>query len=106
MQEVLLELKPSLSINSVVVAAKDQISSDLDGEAVILNLDSGAYFGLDGVGARIWSLIQEPRAVSDVRDVILDEYEVEFERSEHDLLALLQGLAAKGLIEVKDQKTR
>lgn len=97
--------KNSLSSNSIVVAAKDQISRDLEGEAVILNINSGAYFGLENVGARIWSLIQEPRAVSDVRDIILDEYEVEFERCEQDLLTLLHGLAAKGLIDVKDEKT-
>jgi hypothetical protein len=61
------------------------------------------YYGLDAVGARIWSLIQEPRTVNEIRDILLEEYEVEPERCERDLLALLQKLADEGLIEVKDE---
>ena len=70
---------------------------------VILNLDSGMYFGLNAVGARIWNLIQEPRSVQDIRDLLLEEYEVDPERCENDLLALLHGLAAEGLAEVKHE---
>ena len=45
-----------------MVATKDQVSCDLAGEAAILNIKSGVYYGLDPVGARIWNLMQEPRA--------------------------------------------
>ena len=91
-----------ISTSSIVVASGDQISSDLAGEVVMLNLKNGTYYGLDAVGARIWELIQEPRPVAAVRDVILEEYEVEPERCEGDLLALLGELAAAELIEVRD----
>jgi hypothetical protein len=66
-----------VSISSIVVAVKDQLSCDLAGEAVILNLKSGMYYGLDPVGARIWQLIQVPMAVKHIQDTILDEYDVE-----------------------------
>jgi Coenzyme PQQ synthesis protein D (PqqD) len=91
-----------ISNTSIVVASGDQISSDLAGEVVMLNLKNGTYYGLDDVGARIWSLIQEPRAVAAVRDTILQEYDVEPDRCERDLLALLDELAAAELIEVRD----
>ena len=93
-------MRSEVSLNSVVVASKNQISNDLGGEAAILDLEAGVYYGLDEVGARIWELIQEPRAANEVRDVLLAEYDVEPERCEHDLLALLQRLADEGLIEV------
>ena len=83
------------------MAAKDQVSSDLGGEVAILDLKAGVYYGLDAVGARIWSLIQEPRTVNEIRDILLEEYEVEPERCERDLLVLLQRLADEGIIEVK-----
>jgi len=83
------------------VAAKDQVSSDLGGEVAILDLKAGVYYGLDAVGARIWSLIQEPRTVNEIRDILLEEYEVEPERCERDLLVLLQRLADEGIIEVE-----
>ena len=83
------------------MAAKDQVSSDLGGEVAILDLKAGVYYGLDAVGARIWSLIQEPRTVNEIRNILLEEYEVEPERCERDLLVLLQRLADEGLIEVE-----
>jgi hypothetical protein len=90
-----------VSGDSTVVAAKDQVSSDLGGEVAILDLKAGVYYGLDAVGARIWSLIQEPRTVNEIRNILLEEYEVEPERCERDLLVLLQRLADEGLIEVE-----
>jgi hypothetical protein len=90
-----------VSGGSTVVAAKDQVSSDLGGEVAILDLKAGVYYGLDAVGARIWSLIQEPRTVNEIRDILLEEYEVEPERCERDLLVLLQRLADEGIIEVE-----
>jgi hypothetical protein len=90
-----------VSGDSTVVAAKNQVSSDLGGEVAILDLKAGVYYGLDAVGARIWSLIQEPRTVNEIRNILLEEYEVEPERCERDLLVLLQRLANEGLIEVE-----
>jgi hypothetical protein len=91
-----------ISTSSVVVAAQDQVSSDLGEEVVILHLKNGVYYGLDEVGARIWNLIQEPKAVNEIRDVLLDEYEVEPESCERDLLALLEELAVENLVKVRD----
>jgi hypothetical protein len=95
------QLGNGISGYSTVAVVKDQISADLADEAVILHLKSGVYYGLDGVGARIWALIQEPRVVNDVRDVLLDEYDVDPERCESELLAFLEELAAQALIEVQ-----
>lgn len=91
-----------VSGDSTVVATRDQVSSDLMGEVAILDLKAGVYYGLDDVGARIWNLIQEPKAVSEIRDTLLQEYDIEADRCERDLLALLQRLADEGLVEVED----
>ena len=53
-----------ITTDSIVVASPDQVSSDLAGEIVMLNLASGTYYGLDEVGARIWNLVQQPTPVS------------------------------------------
>jgi hypothetical protein len=95
--------KRAITVSSSVVAARNQVSSDLGGEVAILDLKGGTYYGLDAVGARIWGLIQEePKTVKEVRDILLEEYEVEPDRCERDLLALLQRLADEGLVEVED----
>jgi len=91
----------SLSANSIVVMAPEQISCPLGEESAILNLKNSMYYGLDPVGARVWSLLQQPRSVGEVRDALLSEYEVEAGRCEADLLALLEKMLSEGLIEVR-----
>jgi antitoxin component of MazEF toxin-antitoxin module len=93
----------SIAGNSVVVAIPDQVSCDLGGEEVILSLKNGIYYGLDPVGTRIWALLQQPRTVTEVLDALLERYDVEPARCERDLLALLEEMAAEGLIEVRDE---
>ena len=93
-----------LLLDSVVVAVTDQISCDLSGEAAILDLDSGVYYGLNSVGAFIWSQIQEPKTISAVRDALLDEYDVDPTRCEHDIFSLLTELADRKLITIVDAK--
>ena len=90
-----------LTLNSVVSRTKEQVSCDVGGEAAVLNLANGAYYGLDAVGARIWNLLGVPRTVGQLRDTLLKEYEVAAEPCERDLWRFLSELAGEGLIEVR-----
>ncbi|OLE56323.1 MAG: thymidylate synthase [Cyanobacteria bacterium 13_1_40CM_2_61_4] len=92
-----------LSGRSTIVAAKEQVSCSMAEEAVVLDLKAGVYYGLNEVGARVWSLVQEPRNVSDIRDAILEEFDVDPSLCERDLLVLLRDLAGRALIKVKDE---
>lgn len=92
-----------ISLKSTIVASKDQISCDLAGEAAILDLKSGTYYGLDEVGATVWGLIAEPRRVSEIQEALLDRYDVEVERCGRELIQLLGELRAQGLIQVSDE---
>jgi hypothetical protein len=91
----------SLSTHSIVVASPDQVSCPLGDESAILNLNNTVYYGLDPVGSHIWRLLQKPRSIGELRDALLDEYDVEAERCENDLFELLEKLWAEGLIEVR-----
>jgi len=93
--------EPILRGGSVVVASPEQVSSDLSGEAVILDLRSGSYFSLEAVGARIWELLREPRTPDQIASTLCDEYEVDPRECERDVLTLLLDLARAGLIEVR-----
>lgn len=91
----------AITTHSIVVAGKDQVSSDLAGETVLLSMTSAHYYGFAGVGARIWELIAEPMRVSDICTTIGNEYEVTPERCEADVLGFLRALDENGLIEVR-----
>lgn len=89
-----------LSSSSTIVPSKDQVSCDLGREVLILNLKTGAYYGLTEVGARVWNLIQKPRTVQNVRQILLEEYEVDGNPCDQDLEVLLKEMESCGLIEI------
>jgi len=91
----------SLSARSIVVASRDQVSCPLGDELAILNLTNTVYYGLDPVGSRVWHLLQKPTSVGELRDALVNEYDVEAERLESDLLELLEKMCAEGLIQVQ-----
>ncbi len=90
-----------ISTSSVVVVAKEHVSADLVGEVVIMSLSDGTYYGLDGVGHRGWDLIREPITIGGLRDLLAEEYDVEPERLESDLMAFFQELEAEGLVSIE-----
>lgn len=85
------------------VAAPDQVFSELGNEAVIMNLVSGTYFGLNEVGAAIWQHLQRPVTLDDLCEAIQAEYEVDLEVCQPDIEALLQQFQEAQLIEVVDE---
>ncbi|MCK9150758.1 PqqD family protein [Methanobacterium alcaliphilum] len=87
---------------SVVSKTNKSVHCDLEDEVVILGLDDGVYYGLNPVGAFIWNYIQGLVKVEDIKDAILEEYDVEKDVCEKDLLELLEDLLDKGLIEVQE----
>jgi hypothetical protein len=90
----------NISTRSIVTAVKNQVSCDLSGEVVILNLDDGVYYGLNAVGARIWSMLETPQTVGAIHTALLAEYDVDSRECEEQVSTLLADLAAHGLIEV------
>jgi hypothetical protein len=92
-----------ISEHSIVAASASQVSCDLAGEAAILNLADGVYYGLDPVGASIWHMIQQPMSVEEICRRVMGEYDVEADVCHRDVVALLEQLAARGLIEVRTE---
>ena len=70
---------------------------------IILNMDSGCYFGLNSVASSIWKLIDSSKTVKDMKDEIVAQYKLEPERAEQDILGLLQDLVSEELIEVTNE---
>jgi len=91
----------ALSVHSIVVATSEQVSCPLGEESAILNLKSSMYYGMNPVGTRIWTLLKEPRSVEQLRDTLLNEYQVDAALCERDLLDLLGKMKSEGLIEVR-----
>ena len=80
---------------------KDVIFRELDGEAVVLNLESGIYFGLDAVGTRVWRLCEELGSLQAVWEAMQREFDAPRETLRSDLLAFVDELSAHGLVAVQ-----
>jgi hypothetical protein len=85
---------------SRVTATPDVMFRIIGDEAVILNLKSGLYLGLDPVGTRIWTVLNGAPSIQAAYESLLTEYDVEPERLRQDLDELLDKLLEQGLIEM------
>ena len=103
--EPTMTAEPQLDISSIVTHSTNQVACELDGETVLMHIDTGEYFGCDEIGSRIWKLLEEPRSVSAICDVLQQEFDVQRQPCEQDVLAFLKELASESLIEVKNSNT-
>jgi hypothetical protein len=77
-----------------------QVMSRLVGnETVLLDLESGIYFGLDGVGKRIWESVAEGYSLGETASVIATEFEVDEAQAQADLIAFASDLVERGLLK-------
>ncbi len=88
------------TLETRVSVPEDVLFRDLDGEAVLLNLVSGKYYGLDETGTRMWNLLVAHRRVDAAYQVLLEEYQVSEDQLRHDLLNLVDELASHELLDV------
>ena len=90
-----------VTIASTVVADPGLVVSKLSNESILLSLKNNTYYGLDIIGTRVWQLIQTPVCVAALRDQLMEEYVVDSEKCEREVLQLLEELNREGLIEVR-----
>jgi len=91
--EAQMKLDTTLSIPPQVM------SRLVDDETVLLDLKSGMYFGLDGVGQRIWESVSEGKNLGETAAMIAAEYEVEEARAQTDVIEFANSLVERGLLE-------
>jgi hypothetical protein len=78
----------------------DLVFADMDGETVLMDVESGAYFGISGVGCRYWELMAEPIAISDLVSVVCGDYDIDPIRCEADLMEFINELRANSLVSI------
>ena len=77
----------------------DVMFREVSGEAVLLDLTKGQYYGLDEIGCRVWSLLHEGASVAAILDELVAEYDVEGSVLSADIEELIGELRAAGLVE-------
>jgi len=93
-------MKQQIENDARVRASEDQMSCDLDGEAAVLHLPSGIYFGLNEVGASVWRMVQSETTVASIVRGVEEEYDVAPETCAADVRRLLTEMMDAGIVEV------
>jgi hypothetical protein len=89
-------------LTDIVTVSKQAISCDLMGDVAVLDMSSGVYFGLEGVGCATWNFIQQPRTVAEIVDHLLKRYTVDRDLCMSQTMAFLDDLGRHGLIRIGD----
>ena len=93
--EVAITLDSQVQINS-----QDVLFQALQGETVLLNLNTGVYLGLNPVGTRIWQLLETHQSLRKVVEALLAEYDVSEETLTRDVITLVEQMRTNGLVDV------
>lgn len=88
----------NIDLSRRYVRNPDIIAADMDGDTVMMSIERGEYFGLSGVGSRVWELLAEPVALPAIARAICAEYEVDEPTCKADMQAFLADLQQQGLI--------
>ena len=90
-----------MNLDQKVTFADTVFAQEVDGEMVLLDMESENYFGLDEVGTSIWLAMQDKETLKEVFEVLLEQYEVEADMLENDLSDFVGKLEESGLVKVE-----
>ena len=90
----------SITFTNRVRVSPDVLVSNMEGESVLLNLQSETYFGLDEVGTHMWNTLTGAESIQAAYDALAAEYDVEPDRLRDDLEELVRKLTEQGLVEI------
>lgn len=78
--------------------ADDVFATEMDDSLLMMSISRGVYFGLNGVGPRIWQLLEQPTTSADIVQQLQQEYAIDQERCQAEVDGFLQGLRERGLL--------
>jgi hypothetical protein len=89
-----------ITAETIVSRSRDVVSSDIDGEAIMMSIERGKYYGMDPIASRIWELMGAPISVGDMIGILTQEYDVTRQDCEKDVLVFLSDLLSEKLAEI------
>jgi Coenzyme PQQ synthesis protein D (PqqD) len=93
-----------LSLKTRLRRGRNILKQAAAGTVVLLNMDDGRYFALDGVGGRVWDLCDGSRTLSEIAAILGEEYDAPAETIERDLAELMSDLTHEDLVGENTQE--
>ena len=92
----------NITTDTYIKRNNEVFASEIDDEVVMMNIQSGKYFGMDAIGSRIWQLVEEKIQVKEIIAQLLEEYNVTEEQCSNDVLEFLNELYEQNLVQVTE----
>ena len=91
--------RPDLTDDARLARAEGLVASEVNGETVILSIDSGHFFHLNVTGSRIWNLFDAPMTFGELCAAMRERFEVDADQCRRDVTEFVQSMLAQGLLE-------
>lgn len=89
-----------IGINSKIVRIDDFISSKMDDETIMLNIDKGEYYGINPIGSRIWELLEKPLTILELSNLLINEFDIDIDNCKKDVSVFIQHLQNKNMVKL------
>ncbi|MCE9683127.1 PqqD family peptide modification chaperone [Halomonas alkalisoli] len=90
----------TISNTTLLKRNPDMVAANIDGDVVMMGVEQGQYYGITGVGSRVWELLEEPISIDGITDIICREYETDPGTCQEDMSTFINGLLKIDLIEI------
>ena len=92
-----------LTQETIIRRSDALLSTNLEDDVVMMDVEQGAYYGLEAVAARIWALTEQPLSVGSLCDRLVTEYQISPEQCQQEVLAFLGELLNQHLVQIVAQ---
>jgi hypothetical protein len=84
--------------DSRIVRVESVVAAEIDDEVVILNIESGYFYQLNRVGARIWNALETPATLGLLSARMQNMFDVTAETCRNDVVEFVQQMRASGIV--------
>lgn len=88
----------AITLSTRLSRIPELIATEMDGDLVMMSIEKGQYYGIGGIGSRVWTLLETPMSIAELARVIQQEYEIDAATCQADLLTFAQKLLEHGLV--------
>lgn len=88
-----------MELSTVLSRGEDYVFNEVDGELVMMNIETGSYASMNETGKSIWGLLEEPKTVELILNALIEEYEISLEAAQQDVLPFLTQLEEQSIIK-------
>jgi hypothetical protein len=89
-----------INLNSTITRNEDLLSGLVDDEAIIMSIESGSYHLINETGRRVWELLEQPKTVAEICDILIEEFDVDLETCQKGVLQYLEALQTRQVVLV------